>query len=360
MRRRTITCVPFAARRISRISLVCTLSSDIDPDALGARWRALEDRATCSFFQSWTWVGCRLAERFADPVLLTVRRGGEDVALGLFNRHPSPLARRSLRLNANGNRALDAIYVEHNGLLHIRSDHAVVAKALDFLLRCGDVDRLILPGVDDLHLAAAQASGAALRIAVQETARTLDLAALPSGPDGFLASRSANTRAQIRRSERAYRAEGKLAISRAASEPEAQAWFDALGVLHQATWTSRGKPGAFANPEFIAFHRELIARAGESVIGYLYNFRRAGSVLTYQSGFAYPSGIGACKPGITTHALAIEMYRAEGARIYDFLAGEDRYKTSLSNAEMSLHWLDLSPKWSARGVLTRLRGVLGR
>ena len=83
-------------------------------------------------------------------------------------------------------------------------------------------------------------------------------------------------------------------------------------------------------------------------------------MLSYQSGFAYPEAAGPRKPGLTTHWLAIEMYRAEGMRLYDFLAGEDRYKTSLSNAEIALHWLDLSPRWSARGVFTRVRGVLGR
>ena len=318
-------------------------------------------------------MGCRLARHFPDPLLLAVQQDGVDIALGLFNRHSSPLARNTLRLNASGAPALDAIYVEHNGFLYADGHDEAVGAALRFLLASREVDRLILPGVDDRHLAEARATGAALRVAAQETARYLDLAALPSCLDGFLASRSANTRAQLRRSERAYRADGEMSISRASSEAEAVAWFEALGALHQATWVSRGKPGAFANPEFVAFHRELIARgfprgeidllcarAGETVIGYLYNFRLAGRVLTYQSGFAYSPDGGARKPGLTTHCLAIEMYRAKGMRIYDFLAGEDRYKTSLSNAEISLHWLDLSSRWSRRGMVTRLRGVVGR
>jgi hypothetical protein len=29
--------------------------------------------------------------------------------------------------------------------------------------------------------------------------------------------------------------------------------------LHQAYWQSRGRPGAFANPEFLSFHRRLIS-----------------------------------------------------------------------------------------------------
>jgi CelD/BcsL family acetyltransferase involved in cellulose biosynthesis len=337
------------------------------------RWRALEARSEFSFFQSWTWVGCRLARRFPDPLLLAVQQDGADIALGLFNRSPSPLAGRTLRLNAHGARAVDAIYVEHNGFLHQSGRDDAVAATLRFLLASPEVDRLILPGVDDLHLEAARASGGALRVSTREAAHFLDLAALPSGTDGFLASRSANTRAQLRRSERAYAAQGKLTIARASNAVEALEWFEALGALHQTTWTARGKQGAFANPEFVAFHRELVqrgfargetdllrARAGDATIGYLYNFRHAGRVLSYQSGFAYPAEPGARKPGLTAHRLAIEMYRAEGMRVYDFLAGEDRTKTSLSNAEVFLNWLDLSPRWSRRGVATRLRGLLGR
>ena len=130
---------------------------------------------------------------------------------------------------------------------------------------------------------------------------------------------------------------------------------------------------AFANPAFLHFHRELISRgflrgetdllcvrAGESAVGYLYNFRYGHRVLTYQSGFAYPQASSARKPGLTTHHLAIEMYRAEGAAVYDFLAGEDRYKSSLSNARTDLSWIDLAPLWSPRGMITWARRWLNR
>jgi CelD/BcsL family acetyltransferase involved in cellulose biosynthesis len=333
----------------------------------------LETRAAGSFFQGWSWTGCRFAERFPDAWLFSAQIDGRDVALGLFNRHTAPLARHTLRLGESGQRSLDSIYVEHNGLLLAAElagwQAAFLTDALRFLLQHAGVDRLILPGVDTAHRDAARASGAALRIASAETSRYLDLIALPPGEDGFFASRSANTRAQLRRALRAYAQRGTLRLRRADSEAEAQAMFDALGVLHQASWTARGKPGAFANPDFVAFHRDLIARgfardeidllcvrAGGEVVGYLYNFRHADRVLSYQSGFDYAAASGPMKPGLAVHALAIAHYRQAGLRHYDFLAGEDRYKASLSNAATELVWLDLAPRWSPRGLLTRLRG----
>ena len=39
--------------------------------------------------------------------------------------------------------------------------------------------------------------------------------------------------------------------------------------------------------------------------------------------------------------------------IYDFLAGNERYKMSLSNAGTTLHWVDVAPFRSMQGVLTR-------
>ena len=149
------------------------------------------------------------------------------------------------------------------------------------------------------------------------------------------------------------------------------AWLDALAALHQATWTGRGQPGAFANPAFRHFHRALLARAmprgeadllriaaGARVIGYLYNFRHRGRALAYQSGFDYPDAGPHAKPGLTCHHTAIELARREGMDAYDFLAGGDRYKASLANAATTLHWLDMAPRWLPRGLAYRAMAAL--
>jgi CelD/BcsL family acetyltransferase involved in cellulose biosynthesis len=78
------------------------------------------------------------------------------------------------------------------------------------------------------------------------------------------------------------------------------------------------------------------------VVGYLYNFRRSGRVSAYQSGFTYAAETAQEKPGLCLHALAIERALTVGDAVYDFLAGDDRYKLSLANAQTQLVWVELA------------------
>jgi CelD/BcsL family acetyltransferase involved in cellulose biosynthesis len=342
-----------------------------DPTELEARWRALEEQSTCSFFQSWTWTGCLLRKRFPRPVLLEARQDGVTAALALFNRRGGWTRPDRLWLGASGIADLDTVFVEHNGVLLARGREDLLTACLRAALKRpfapGPRRRartLILSGVGEDHVRAAQALG---RLQVRETHSSpfVDLAAIRAARSNYLDTLSSNARYQIRRSMRRYGAAGPLCIRRAETIEEAYAFFGSLAELHQATWTRRGKPGAFANRNFVTFHRELIGRAfprreidllrvsaGSSVVGYLYNFRYHGMVLTYQSGFAYALADSHRKPGLTCHALAIELYLGEGEQIYDFLAGDDRYKLTMANASAKQYWVSITPSWSIWGINT--------
>jgi CelD/BcsL family acetyltransferase involved in cellulose biosynthesis len=337
--------------------------------ALGQRWRALEDRSAGSFFQSWSWVGCRAAERFPHPLLLTAISDGQDVALALLNRGSSRLAPVTLWLGESGIPRLDCVYVEHNGVLLANGAEHLLPACLRSILAESGATRLLLPGVDDAHLQAARAAGAAMRVINSQQAPFVDLAALPN----FLGTLSANTRYQLRRSTRRLEARGALVLHRADTVSQAYGVLDDLARLHQATWTARGRPGAFANPDFRRFHHALIAEAlprgeidllritaGATLIGCLYNFRHRGHVLAYQSGFDYAASHSHEKPGLTCHHLAIEAALADGMTRYDFLAGEDRYKSSLTQQATTLHWLDLAPRWSLHGMAIRAKAAATR
>jgi CelD/BcsL family acetyltransferase involved in cellulose biosynthesis len=360
--------VPHQGAVPSDVRLVLAAAPDLDApgDVLGAEWRALEARSEGSFFRSWTWVGCLAAARFADPVLLRAERGGATVGLALCNRRHG-----ALWLGESGDPAWDAVYVEHNGPLLARGAEGLLPACIGTLLGAGwRGRRLRLSGVDAAHLAAARSVGA-VRLRRRDPAPWLDFSALGQGDGALLAGLSANARYQLRRSDRAYAAAGPIRVERAATPAEAAAFLDALAALHQATWTARNQPGAFANPLFFRFHRALVARAlprgevdllriaaGGTTIGYLYNFRHQGRVLAYQSGFDYAAAGPHQKPGLTCHHAAIRFSRAQGARAYDFLAGGDRYKTSFANATAELVWLDAAPRTSLRGLAYRLEGLI--
>lgn len=333
-----------------------------DLAGLEAEWRGLEAEAgPIPPFRSWTWVGCLAAERYPDPWLLRAEAAGRRVGLALFNRRAGRLS-----LAESGDPVLDAPFVEHNAPLLAAGAGAGVAGAL---LRAAwevaGVRRLRLSGVE-AGLAEA-AGGTAFRRQVRP-APFVDLDRVRAAGGDPLAHLSANARGQIRRALRRFGAAGEVVLERAGTEAEALAWFEAMVTLHQQDWQARGQPGAFANPFMRRFHRALVARAmpqgeaellrlsaGGTVLGYLYNLRRGGHVCAYQGGFDRAAADAHRKPGLVAHVLAIGRAAGEGAALYDFLAGEDRYKRSLATGSRDLVWAELVPSWSAAGLAARLR-----
>ena len=342
--------------------------------ALGERWRTLEAASDVSAFQTWTWVGCNAAERFPDPVLIEAHDAHGPIALALCNRRRSRLLGDTLWLHESGDPALDAIFTEHNDpLLARRAPDLLLAQLLQGALQPygGRTPRLVLSGVGEATRTAALQAGAIELPGRDRIAPYVDLAAIAPGT-AYIDQLSANTRQQLRRSDRAYAADGELRLEVAQTAEEALAFLDALIALHAATWAARGKPGAFATDTVRRFHQCLVRRgvpgavellritAGGSMVGYLYNLVHAGRVCAYQSGFDYPGAPAHAKPGLTCHHLAIEAHRARGGQSYDFLGGADRYKRSLANAERTLHWMSIAPRWHFATALARLRRLASR
>ena len=335
-----------------------TLSAVRDWSALAARWRDLETRSNPSFFQSWTWTGSLAPERFRDPVLTEARSDGRVIALALFNR-----TGRTLHLGETGDRAIDDIYIEFNGVLiesgkppSLAATCLNAARSANTWLPRG----LVLSGIET------PPPGTSRVRAVE--APFADLSIAP-----FLDSRTANTRQQIRRSDRSYARSGPLTLERATTIDAAFAFLDALAVLHQASWTARGKPGAFANPFFRRFHRALIAEgfprgeidllkisAGPRTVGYLYNFVHRGTILAYQSGFDYAGASTHEKPGLSAHYLAMRDAQSRGLARYHFLAGDGRYKRSLSTGADTLYWAEIDAPFSPAAWVRRARDRLAQ
>jgi CelD/BcsL family acetyltransferase involved in cellulose biosynthesis len=169
--------------------------------------------------------------------------------------------------------------------------------------------------------------------------------------DDPMASLSRNSREQIRRSIRHFEERGVLALERAQDVAEALAWFAEMERFHMASWAMRGQSGAFAETSFAHFHRCLITcgfdqgipdllrlTSGKDVLGFLYNFRWRGDVYAYQSGFVF-GGDSRWRPGLVAHVMAMQRYQSEGLVRYRFLAGDSRYKNSLSNGADKLYWM---------------------
>ncbi len=359
-------------RRMARRMLTIEAMEPASLDLVEQRWRQLEPHVECSFFQSWAWVGCLASERFDDPVLIEARRQGELVALALFNRRRRSWPRRDrLWLSESGRPAWDRLFIEHNGVLLASGADDALRGCLGAALHGGRHGRsLVLSGIGAAQLRLADSLEAACIGRRTREAPYVDLAAIRHAGSRPIDRLSANARYQLRRSARRYAEIGPLRVTRAGGPAQAHAFLGEMASLHQATWTARGRPGAFADPGFGRFHGALIDRtdavqllridAGDQPVGYLHGFCFRGRISAYQSGFDYASAPPHAKPGMTCHQLAIERYLAEGMQTYDFLAGADRYKTSLATASVPLHWVTLAPARSSSAIAHRLGSGLRR
>ena len=325
-------------------------------DMLEAEWRALEPHAKCSFFQSWTWIGCRIAERFVAPRLVRAVENGRTVGLALFNRRGVPLAPGALWLHETGRDAEDSVFIEHNAPLVADNDPRIARAILQRALARSGV--VMLGGIDDPTLEHARTLG----LCHVRARREAPYASLAGGDaEAWRRQLGRATRAQLGRSQRRLEALGPICWRKARDVAEALEFLDGLATLHTLSWRRRGRQGAFADPTFRRFHASLIARGlprgevtlsrlavADRPIGFLYNFHWREHVLAYQSGFDTEAVSGA-SPGLTAHALAIADAATAGSDRYDFLAGDVRYKRNLGDAAKSLYWLELAAHHSLRG-----------
>ncbi len=319
----------------------------LDPYAPEAAriWSELPAR---SFFTSWgwmeNWLACLPADRA--PRMAVLHDGAPVAACFLgrrFELRRTVIPTRGYHLNTTGVHRLDDILVEYNGMV---GRDLPLARFIEILPE--PWDELLLPALDETAFGGVREEthrGWRSRIERRVPVFTVDLATVRRG--GYLEQLSGSTRSQVRRAQRLA---GTLQLEIAGDEAHAIAIYDELCALHTAQWRAKGQPGAFADPWFDRFHRRLISerfRAGEiqlvrvraagATIGCLYNFIWRDRVLQYQTGLAM-SADSRHKPGYVCHTAAIEHAARAGLEVYDFLAGDHRYKRSLSTGSGWLLW----------------------
>lgn len=327
------------------------LLPELDLSELKLIWEELESRSSPTFFLSWNWIGCWLAEAEIAPQLVIGRALGRVILLGVlvhkrrWTRIGFPI--NSLHLHNTGESAKDVITIEYNAFL-VDKEWAgrVEREAIEFLLaprqrRLIGYNEIHLRNVSDAYVENAPASGCLNTVLWRRPSWRVDLDAVRTSGKPYLDHLSANTRQQIRRSLRLYEREGPLTTVRATDIPTALHYLDGLKAFHQHYWIGRGEQGGFSHEFFERFLRRLIETChvlgtievlrisrGEQPIGYLYNLIYRGHVFAYQSGFLYENNP-KLKPGLVAHSLCIEHHVKAGARIYDFMAGDYRYKADL-------------------------------
>lgn len=264
----------------------------------------------------------------------------------------SPLSRRhrSLGFNESSSQELADVTTEVNGLIghpELRFEDWIAA-ILRQLLIVGGWEELRINALSSREAARLTRDARELGLMCHEFSQDLtywvDFEQIRTQHAGsYIASRSANTREQLRRALKGLRnRHGDLNLAAASSAAQGHQWLEALAELHKKRWNAHGEAKGFVNTHFGLFHRELsqdmlqggeieILRAsvGDHALAYLYNYVADGRVYFSMSGVEHER-FASFKPGILAHWQAIEFYMAKGQRIYDFQTGTSQYKQSLA------------------------------
>ncbi|OUR99281.1 hypothetical protein A9Q81_11430 [Gammaproteobacteria bacterium 42_54_T18] len=306
-------------------------------------WVSLELEAKPTFFTSWCWVSSWLRIIGPDVFVCKVYSHGNLVALGLFvkaslTRHKI-LNVEQLRLQSVGDEKKDQIWPEYNNMLVAKEFEREVYRGLiHFLSQETEIswDELLLGPIDKRILELISTDQCKPVERWNAPSYGVDLAKIKLSGQCYLDTLSKNTRSQIRRAIRKY-GQG-LTLRVAQDKSQALLYFEKIAPLHLQRWKV---DSGFNNQYFIRFHQDLIERCfDEGVvelvelnvdgmgIGYLYNFIYNNNVYFYLSGIDLEVDIKQ-KPGLVLHALCIQRHLDRGAKLYDFLGGEARYKKNL-------------------------------
>lgn len=356
---------------------------DLPPlSELEALWRDLEARADGSFFTSWDWIGPWLACLPEDcrPRLLRAQQDGRLLGLAVIVDRPQRrfgfLPVRCRYLHETGRADCDALTIEYNACLVDRDVAAGVEAAMLRALMQGP------DAPDELRLSGGLAPPQGLPPTLQmrsfpHRSYYVDLQAIDASGKDYLGFLKQRQRYLVRKSLKRLGEAAPLSLEVADTLPKAREFLAEMARLHTRYWVAKGEPGAFGSDFQRRFHARMVEqgvptgrvvllalRRGDEALGYFYFFCHRGWVHYYQSGIDYDRLDASESPGLAAHALAIEHFRRQGWRIYDFMTGDLQYKRTLCTDEMTLHW-SLLQQHSAKmrledWLLRQAKAVRGR
>lgn len=334
------------------------IDAHADRERVHQLWLHLTAEGAPSYFLSWSWIEnwLELLPHHFDVQMACFRENGAPALACLLVR--SKFARqgvfrgRSLAIHETGDWDYDSLYVEYNGFVGRPDAAAHVLPLLWSLPRpwheieFSGLDTNSFPGQQLLH----ETGPFEVLVTQQRDAHYIDLAAVRAKKD-YLALLSSNTRSQVRRSERLYaETHGPITVEIAQDLTQARGIYEEMLDLHGRSWEARGQQSHFLRQWIQEFHKRLIVerfdsgeiqlvriKAGQHTIGCLYNFVYAGRVYFYQGGLVteYDNKL---KPGMVSHAAAIQHCANLGLAEYDFLAGTEQYKERMGTDHRTLVW----------------------
>jgi hypothetical protein len=327
-----------------------------DFNTLETQWLQLEKMATTSFFLSWKWIGCWLNYLACDQkiYLITAKKNKITVGLGIFIeqdvvRH-NFIKSKQWNLHRTGIETKDQIWIENNSFLLCNKDKDEVNNAMwHYLLKYkSHVDEFIVYVAKKSSLISVDLpSDKYIKIReLFEFGYKMPLLDLFSLQD-YLSTRSKNTRQQFNRSIKHLAKQGEIEFSIVEKKYEQIELLEKSKQWHIEKWCNSSTPSGFSNEEFNLFHNTMIfsnhpnaktlmakLTLNEHTIGCLYCLTHEKKMYFYLSCLK-PFTDNKIKLGLIMHISMIEWLISNNKSYneYDFLAGDARYKSSLSTAK---------------------------
>ena len=327
-------------------SISCQRADDYSD--LESTWREIERRAKTPVFLSWSWIKYVLSLASSDLHVLSVKADDKVVGICLFcikeTRLFHCLPIKQCYINRYGSNAMDQMWIEYNDFLVDHSDEATIKSAmLNYFFSNKLADEVVL-GMSDIkstYCLTAVSDEIKTRSMIQSYGYFADLRDCHTLED-YLNTLSKNTRSQIKRSHKLLHQAGRLELREALSQSEKLDFFMSAGALHRQRWADTEFGTGFNNPNFVRFHESLITdqhqasrifrlSLDDEALGYIYVLVEAGKWLFYLSALNFHQD-NRIKLGLVFHCLVIEQAIQHQIDYYDFLAGDARYKQSLSNS----------------------------
>lgn len=313
--------------------------------ALRHEWEQLfASNGSESFFLSWAWIGNWLNQQIHPIYLLKACKGIDTKGLALFTLSITKSGIKQLRLHKSGSEELDQIWIEYNDFLLAKEDSQQIrALMLDYLVNQQSFmwEELYV----DMSITADLYHHEKLlkRTTLESTGYRSSFGLLNHNDVFDLFSK--NTKQQLKRSKKLLQAEGELQLIIDSRRDAKYASFNKLALLHKEQWQNTEWGSGFNNKKFVEFHQQLIASQDTLIIRLVLS----GKTLAYGyylccNGVAnfYLSAVDKAKDnkvktGLVLHWFAMEYFLKEGFHSYDFLAGDYRYKKSLSNTRYGMN-----------------------
>jgi CelD/BcsL family acetyltransferase involved in cellulose biosynthesis len=315
------------------------------------KWQTLESRANNSIFLSWLWIGSWLDIVTDKLFMVECFHGEEIVGLAFFVERTRKafgvMPVKQWHLHRTGVLEQDQIWIEHNDFLLASSvENEAREQMIEAIYHYDNSTKEIIVGLSSEKLPVSfRRYFPHARTLIKTQGYLVDIPKIPSAYSNDVLSK--NTRSQIRRSEKLLSQQGELTFNIISNQDKLKETLKHIGDIHKQRWQHTEEGSGFTNDLFVNFHQALmrcsdnqaaeiaILSLNNKPIGYLLNYVYKETVSFYLSALTVLED-NKVKVGLTLHSKAIEHYIDQGAKIYDFLGGEARYKQSLSNKQYDL------------------------